>query len=96
MEEQQSASRKVYMTKIPDEKKSLFTIYAAEFEKNYLLEPSGQKHLAQYRNEDEELKRAWAEAKKRAQSGEKITDWVFEKLLPYSNTRHSGLPGCHV
>lgn len=43
------------MSLITDEKRSLFHSYSSEFEKNYLLEPTGQKHLALYKKEREEI-----------------------------------------
>jgi len=77
------------MSLITDEKRSLFHSYASEFEKNYLLEPAGQRHLALYRKEKDEVTRFWAEIKKAKQAGKQITDLVLQKLLPYSNTRHN-------
>ena len=77
------------MTLITQQKRVLFAGYATEFEKSYLLEPAGQKHLTQYRNEGEELKETWTAVKKMDKAGENITDIVLEKLLPHGNTRHN-------
>ncbi|MCG2658967.1 MAG: hypothetical protein L6437_01815 [Kiritimatiellae bacterium] len=84
------------MTLITQQKRDLFAGYATEFEKSYLLEPAGQKHLAQYRSEGQELKQTWTLAKKKDKTGEKITDIVLEKLLPHSNTRHNREHGYHI
>ena len=77
------------MIVVTNEKHSLFNSYAAEFEKNYLLEPAGQKHLSLYKKEREEVRRYWAEIKKAKQEGRQITDIILQKLLPYSNTPHN-------
>jgi len=67
-----------------------------EFEKRYLLEPAGQRHLAQYKKEGDEVARYWSEIKKAKQEGKPITDLVLEKLLPYSNTIHNREKGYRV
>ena len=77
------------MIAITDEKRPLFNSYASEFEKNYLLEPAGQKHLALYKKEREDVTLYWSDIKKSKQEGRQITDPVLQKLLPYSNTRHN-------
>lgn len=77
------------MPSITDEKRSLFLSYSSEFEKSYLLEPAGQKHLALYKKERDEVALFWSQIKEAKQAGEEITDLVLQKLLPYSNTRHN-------
>lgn len=77
------------MSLITDERRSLFHSYASEFEKSYLLEPAGQRHLALYKKERDEVTQFWSEIKKAKQSGKQVTDLVLHKLLPYSNTRHN-------
>jgi 5-methylcytosine-specific restriction protein B len=84
------------MPHITDENRSLYHSYASEFEKRYLLEPAGQKHLEAYRIEREAVRRYWAEIKEAKQRGEDITDSVLEKLLPYSNTKANREKGCHI
>ncbi len=77
------------MSLITEEKRSLFHSYASEFEKSYLLEPAGQKHLALYKKERDEVSQFWTEIKRIKQEGKQITALVLQKLLPYSNTRHN-------
>ena len=77
------------MSSISAEKVSLFNSYTSEFEKGYLLEPSGQKHLSLYKKERDEVSKYWDEIKRAKNEGKKITDLVLHKLLPYSNTRHN-------
>jgi len=84
------------MTLVTDERRSLFHSYASEFEERYLLEPAGQRHLAIYRKERDEVTRYWSEIKKAKQEGKRITDLVLEKLLPYSNTRHNRERGYRI
>lgn len=84
------------MALVTDEKRSLFQTYAAEFETKYLLEPTGQQHIAAYKKEAEEVIRYWSEIKKAKQEGKRITDLVLEKLLPYSNTRHNREKGYRI
>lgn len=84
------------MALITDEKCSLFQSYASEFEKRYLLEPAGQRHIAMYKREREEVIQFWSEIKKAKQEGKQITDVVLEKLLPYSNTRHNREKGYRI
>lgn len=74
---------------INEEKKSLFHSYASEFESRYLLEPPGQKHLALYKKERDEVNQYWTDIKRVKQAGKQITDLVLLRLLPYSNTRHN-------
>ncbi|MEK6583367.1 MAG: hypothetical protein AABY66_00795, partial [Nitrospirota bacterium] len=62
---------------ISDEKRSLFHSYASEFEKSYLLEPDGQRHLSLYKKERAEVTRFWAEIKRAKQSGKQVTDLVL-------------------
>jgi hypothetical protein len=84
------------MALVTDEKHSLFQSYASEFEKRYLLEPAGQRHLAMYKKERHEVAQFWSEIKKAKQEGNQITDLVLEKLLPYSNTRHNREKGYRI
>jgi hypothetical protein len=84
------------MSLITDEKRSLFHSYASEFEKKYLLEPAGQKHLALYKKEGDEVTLYWSKIKKAKQAGEQIIDLVLQKLLPYSNTRHNREKGYRI
>ncbi len=77
------------MSLITEEKLSLFHSYASEFEKRYLLEPAGQKHLALYKKERDDVTQFWTEIKRFKRAGKQITDLVLHKLLPYSNTRHN-------
>jgi hypothetical protein len=77
------------MTVVTDQKRSLFNSYASEFEKNYLLEPAGQRHLALYKKEREDVTLYWSQIKKAKQEGNQATDLILQKLLPYSNTRHN-------
>ena len=84
------------MALVTDEKHSLFQSYASEFEKRYLLEPAGQRHLAMYKKERHEVAQFWSEIKRAKQEGNQITDLVLEKLLPYSNTRHNREKGYRI
>jgi hypothetical protein len=84
------------MSSVSSEKRSLFHSYASEFEKKYLLEPAGQRHLETYKKEREEVVRFWSEIKKAKQAGEYITDMVLNKLLPYSNTHHNREKGYRI
>ena len=84
------------MTLVSNEKRSLFQTYASEFENGYLLEPAGQRHLAMYEKERDEVKQFWSEIKQAKERGKRITDMVLEKLLPYSNTRHNREMGYRI
>lgn len=84
------------MIQIPEEKRSLFHSYASEFEKKFLLEPPGQKHLEMYRKERGEVKKYWEEVKDAKQKGQDITDPVLHKLLPYGNTRSNRENGYRI
>jgi len=77
------------MSIISPQRKSLFLYYSSEFEKNYLIEPAGQRHLSLYKREREKVRKYWEEIKKAKKEGKDITDMVLQKLLPYSNTRHN-------
>jgi hypothetical protein len=84
------------MALVADNRRSLFLSYASEFERKYLLGPAGQRHQAIYRKEREEVARYWATTKKAKERGERITDLVLEKLLPYSNTHHNREKGYRI
>jgi hypothetical protein len=84
------------MELVSNEKRSLFHVYASEFERKYLLEPAGQRHLTMYKKEREEVVQFWSEIKKAKQEGKRITDIVLDKLLPYSNTRHNREKGYRI
>ncbi len=84
------------MSLVTDEKRSLFHSYASEFEKRYLLESAGQRHLALYKKERSEVAQFWSEIKQAKQQGKGITAPVLEKLLPYSNTRHNREKGYRI
>ncbi|MFQ5865929.1 MAG: hypothetical protein ACE5IW_11940, partial [bacterium] len=87
------------MSLITTDKQSQFNAYASEFEKSYLLEPQGQKHLSLYKKERGEVKRYWEEIKKareEGQEGKPITNLVLHKLLPYSNTHHNREKGYRI
>lgn len=84
------------MRLVTAEKRSLFHSYASEFEKKYLLEPLGQAHLAGYKKERNEVIRFWSQIKEAKQRGERTTDMVLEKLLPYANTRHNREEGYRI
>src|SRR2546430_518923 len=84
------------MTLVSNEKRSLFLTYASEFENKYLLEPGGQRHLAMYEKERDEVKQFWSEIKRAKERGKRITDMVLEKLLPYSNTHHNREMGYRI
>jgi hypothetical protein len=84
------------MPLISDAKRSLFNTYAAEFEKTYLLEPIGQKHIAMYATERQQVLEHWEQIKNAKAEGQDITDAVLANLLPYSNTRHNREMGYHI
>lgn len=84
------------MVSISHARRSLFSKYASEFEKNYLLEPPGQKHQQMYKKEREEVTNYWKEIKNAKKKGKKVTNMVLEKLLPYSNTRHNREKGYRI
>jgi len=72
------------MSLITDEKRSLFHSYASEFEKKYLLEPAGQKHLALYKKEGDEVTLYWSKIKKAKQAGEQIIDLVVRFIKNFT------------
>src|SRR5882724_2737163 len=81
---------------ISGENRLLFQSYASEFEKRYLLEPAGQKHLEMYKTERVQVAKYWAEIKESNKRGVDVTDAVLQKLLPYSNTRSNRLNGYRI
>lgn len=58
-----------------------------EFEENYLNEERGKNHLRLYEKEMKEVKRNFAEIKKKSERGENITDDVLYRLLPYVDNK---------
>jgi hypothetical protein len=84
------------MALVTEERRSLFHSYASEFEKRYLLEPAGQRHLAIYKEERDKVVQFWSEIKEAKQEDKRITELVLEKLLPYSNTRHNREKGYRI
>ena len=69
------------MTLVSHEKRSLYQTYASEFENKYLLEPAGQRHLAMYEKERDEVKQFWSEIK---QAKERGVEFVEHPIASYS------------
>lgn len=84
------------MPMITDEKRTTIASYANEFEKSYLLEPAGQRHLAAYKKEKEEVVRYWQEIKEARRKGQNTTNMILEKLLPYANTSNNRQRGYRI
>jgi len=84
------------MSMITEEQHSVLSAHASEFEKSYLLEEKGQKHLSAYTKERKEVKQFWNQIKEAKRKGKRITDLVLEKLLPYCNTSHNREKGYRI
>ena len=63
-------------------KKEDFLKITKEFKQNYLNTEQGRKHLEAYNNEREEVRRIFTEIQEKRKSGEDITKFVLDNLLP--------------
>lgn len=81
---------------VSESRRAAFHAYVNEFESTYLLESTGQQHLAGYEKERGEVRRSWIEIKQAKQQHLPITDMVLAKLLPYSNTVYNREQGHRI
>jgi len=81
------------MSLITKEERSLFHAYSSEFERGYLLESAGQKHLALYKKERDEVALFWSQIKE-AKNGipRRITFRRRATLKMLVHYPHSSIP----
>jgi len=82
--------------KISESRRLLIQTFANEFKNTYLMEPKGQKHLALYNKEREQVKKYWADIKEKKEKGKEYYKDVLEKLLPYQDTRNNRERGVRI
>jgi len=79
------------MSLITEEKRLLSHAYFSEFERGYLLEPAGQKHLALYKKEEVAL--FWSQIKEaKNESPRRITFRWRATLKMLVHFPHSSIP----
>jgi hypothetical protein len=70
--------------------------YVGEFRRRYLETSPGQRHLASYDRERQEVRAIFAEIQAKRDAGQDITDDVLYRLLPYSNTKYNREQGHRI